>query len=166
MSKKIKWTVLVFLVFLIISLLGVSFSYWRFGSIQNDNNMASSKCFKVNIINESDAITLTNMHPITDEEGLKSSSYSFTIENTCDTYAMYQVNLEDILDDTITKRLNNKYIKISLNDGTPKVLNTYQSVTPTINNADASFKLTSGSLSPKGSSNDSVNYNIKLLKLL
>ncbi len=162
MSKKIKWTVLVFLVFLIISLIGVSFSYWRFESKQTAQNIASSKCFKVNITNESDAITLTNMHPITDEEGLKSSSYSFTIENTCDTYAMYQVNLEDILDDTITKRLNNKYIKISLNDGTPKALNTYQSVTPTINNADASFKLTSGSLSPKGSNNDSVNYNLKL----
>ena len=162
MSKKIKFVVLSILMFLIISLLGVSFSYWRFGSIQNDNNMASSKCFKVNITNESDAITLNNLHPITDEEGLKSSSYSFTIQNTCDTYAMYQVNLEDILDDTITKRLNNKYIKISLNDGTPKVLNTYQGVTPTLKNADASFKLTSGSLSPKGSSNDSVNYNLKL----
>ena len=162
MSKKIKFVVLSIFMFLIISLVGVSFSYWRFGSIQNDKNIASSKCFKVNITNESDAITLSNLHPITDEEGLKSSSYSFTIENTCDTYAMYQVNLEDILDDTITKRLNNKYIKISLNDGTPKALNTYQSVTPTINNADASFKLTSGSLSPKGSNNDSVNYNLKL----
>ena len=153
---------LIFILILIISLIGVSFSYWRFGSIQNDKNMASSKCFKVNITNESDAITLNDLHPITDEEGLKSSSYSFTIENTCDTYAMYQVNLEDILDDTITKRLNNKYIKISLNDGTPKVLNTYQGVTPTLKNADASFKLTSGSLSPKGSSNDSVSYNLKL----
>ncbi len=162
MSKKIKFVVLSILMFLIISLIGISFSYWRFGSIQNDKNIASSKCFKVNITNESDAITLTNMHPISDEEGLKSSSYSFTIENTCDTYAMYQVNLEDILDDTITKRLNNKYIKISLNDGTPKVLNTYQGVTPTLKNADASFKLTSGSLSPKGSSNDSVSYNLKL----
>ena len=83
MNKKIKWTVLVFLVFLIISLIGVSFSYWRFESKQTDKNIASSKCFKVTITNESDAITLTNLHPITDEEGLKSSSYSFTIENTC-----------------------------------------------------------------------------------
>mgnify|MGYP004482771645 CR=1 FL=1 len=157
---KIFFLGLIFI--LIISLIGISFSYWRFESKQNDQNIASSKCFKVIITNESDAITLNNLHPITDDEGLKSSSYSFTIENTCDTYAMYQVNLEDILDDTITKRLNNKYIKISLNDGTPKVLNTYQSVTPTINNADASFKLTSGSLGPKGSNNDSVNYNLKL----
>ena len=153
---------LIFILILIISLLGVSFSYWRFQSDQNDKNIASSKCFKVNITNESEAITLNNLHPITDEEGLKSSSYSFTIQNTCDTYAMYQVNLEDILDDTIAKRLNNKYIKISLNDGTPKVLNTYQGVTPTLKNADASFKLTSGSLAPKGSNNDSVNYNLKL----
>ena len=157
---KIFFLGLIFI--LIISLIGISFSYWRFEIKQNYQNIASSKCFKVIITNESDAITLSNMHPISDEEGLKSSSYSFTIENTCDTYAMYQVNLEDILDDTITKRLNNKYIKISLNDGTPKVLNTYQSVTPTINNADASFKLTSGSLAPKGSNNDSVNYNLKL----
>ena len=154
--KTKKIIIILLILLMLVGVLGTSFAYWAMVSTQMDQNIASSKCFKVIITNESDAITLTNMHPISDDEGLKSSSYSFTIENTCDTYAMYQVNLEDILDDTITKRLNNKYIKISLNDGTPKVLNTYQSVTPTINNADASFKLTSGSLSPKGSSNDSV----------
>ena len=98
---KIFFLGLIFI--LIISLIGISFSYWRFERKQNVQNIASSKCFKVIITNESEAITLNNLHPITDDEGLKSSSYSFTIENTCDTYAMYQVNLEDILDDTITK---------------------------------------------------------------
>ncbi|MBD9052108.1 MAG: hypothetical protein EGR23_00505, partial [Holdemanella biformis] len=56
----------------------------------------------------------------------------------------------------------NKYIKVSLNDSTPKVLNTYEEVKTTISNATNSFKLTSGSLGPKGSNNDSVNYNLKL----
>ncbi len=158
-----KKMILLSLLLLIVglSIIGTTYAYYRLSFIQNDQNIASSKCFKVTLEDLSDAIVLNNLHPKSDEEGLKSNSYSFNIKNTCDTYATYQVNLEDILDDTITKRLNNKYIKISLNDGTPKVLNTYQSVTPTIKNADASFKLTSGSLGPKGSSNDTVSYNLK-----
>ena len=158
-----KKMILLSLLLLIVglSIIGTTYAYYRLSFIQNDQNIASSKCFKVTLEDLSDAIVLNNLHPKSDEEGLKSNSYSFNIKNTCDTYATYQVNLEDILDDTITKRLNNKYIKVSLNDGTPKILNTYQSVTPTINNADASFKLTSGSLGPKGSSNDSASYNLK-----
>ncbi len=158
-----KKMILLSLLLLIVglSIIGTTYAYYRLSFIQNDQNIASSKCFKVTLEDLSDAIVLNNLHPKSDEEGLKSNSYSFNIKNTCDTYATYQVNLEDILDDTITKRLNNKYIKVSLNDGTPKILNTYQSVTPTIKNADASFKLTSGSLGPKGSSNDTVSYNLK-----
>ncbi len=158
-KKMILLSLLLLIVAL--SIIGTTYAYYRLSFIQNDKSIASSKCFKVTLEDLSDAIVLNDLHPKSDEEGLKSNSYSFNIKNTCDTYATYQVNLEDILDDTITKRLSNKYIKVSLNDGTPKVLNTYQSVTPTINNADASFKLTSGSLGPKGSSNDSVSYNLK-----
>ena len=52
----------------------------------------------------------------------------------------------------------NKYIKVSLNDSTPKVLNTYEEVKTTISNATNSFKLTSGSLKP----NEEATYELKL----
>ena len=52
----------------------------------------------------------------------------------------------------------NKYIKVSLNDSTPKVLNTYEEVRTTIANATNSFKLTSGSLKP----DEEATYELKL----
>ena len=161
-KKKKKVKLVVLLVSVLCLFMGASYAYWLMTATQTETNIASSKCFKVSITNESDAISITKAHPVTDEEGLKETGYSFTIQNTCSTYAAYQVNLEDILDDEITKRLSNKYIKLSLNGSTPRVLSNYTKVSPTIDDADASFKLTSGSLAPNGEDGDSVDYNLKL----
>lgn len=154
----------IFLLILIIicSIIGLSYAYWLITVNQREYNKVESSCFKVNLTNESDAINLQKAYPISDEEGLKETGYSFTIENVCNTYAAYQVNLEDILDDEISKRLSNEYIKISLNNSTPKVLSNFTTVNTTIDNADTSFKVTSGSLAPKGEDGDSVNYTLKL----
>ena len=161
-DKKKKVKLVVLLVSVLCLFIGASYAYWLMTATQTETNIANSKCFKVSITNESDAISITKAHPVTDEEGLKETGYSFTIQNTCSTYAAYQVNLEDILDDEITKRLSNKYIKLSLNGSTPRVLSNYTKVSPTIDDADASFKLTSGSLAPNGEDGDSVDYNLKL----
>ena len=160
--KKNKKKMLLLFVSLLCLFIGGSFAYWMMVSTQTDFNIASSECFKVILTNEGDSINLQKTYPVTDDEGLKENGYSFTIKNTCTTYAAYQVNLEDILDETITKRLDNAYIKVSLNGSTPRLLSNYNKVSPTITGADTSFKLTSGSLAPNGEAGDSVDYNLKL----
>ena len=160
--KKNKKKMLLLFVSLLCMFIGGSFAYWMMVTTQTDFNIASSECFKVVLTNEGDSINLQKAYPVTDDEGLKENGYSFTIKNTCTTYAAYQVNLEDILDETITKRLDNAYIKVSLNGSTPRLLSNYNKVSPTITGADTSFKLTSGSLAPNGEAGDSVDYNLKL----
>ena len=160
--KKNKKKMLLIFVSLLCLLIGGSFAYWMMVTTQTDFNIASSECFKVILTNEGDSINIQKAYPITDDEGLKENGYSFTIKNTCRTYAAYQVNLEDILDETITKKLDNAYIKVSLNGSTPRLLSNYNKVSPTITGADTSFKLTSGSLAPNGEAGDSVDYNLKL----
>ena len=160
--KKNKKKILLIFVSLLCLFIGGSFAYWMMVSTQTDFNIASSECFKVILTNEGDSINIQKAYPITDDEGLKENGYSFTIKNTCTTYAAYQVNLEDILDETIAKRLDNAYIKVSLNGSTPRLLSNYNKVSPTITGADTSFKLTSGSLAPNGEAGDSVDYNLKL----
>ena len=141
-------------------IVNVSYAIWHVRSDQTDFNIAGSKCFKLTLTDKSDSINLKEQTPTTDEEGLKSVGYSFTIKNTCNTYATYQVNLEDLISET--KRLSNMYIKVSLNNSNPLLLTDYDKVTPTLSEADNSFKLTSGSLAPKGSVGDSVDYTLKL----
>ena len=77
---------------------------------------------------------------------------------TCNIIATYEVNLEDLLASQNVKQFPNQYIKVSLNDGTPKVLNTYEEVKTTLDTATSSFKLTSGSLRP----DEEATYELKL----
>ncbi len=139
-------------------LVGISYAYWQFSDTQKELNVAKTNCFSLTYTDNTDAITIDNMVPTKDEEGLKEKGYSFTIKNTCNTIATYEVNLEDILASSNVKQFPNQYIKISLNDSTPKVLNAYEEVKTTITNATNSFKLTSGSLKP----DEEATYELKL----
>ncbi len=146
------------LLILITVAISLSYAYWQFNKVQKDLNMAGTNCFSLTYTDNTDSLILDNIVPTEDEVGLKEKGYSFTIKNTCNTIATYEVNLEDILASSNIKHMPNKYIKVSLNDSTPKVLNTYEEVKTTISNATNSFKLTSGSLKP----DEEATYELKL----
>ena len=154
MRKKILILLAILLVFT--SLIGISYANWLFTEKQKDFNTLGSKCFEVTMTKETEAITISKAYPITDEEGLKQTGYTFSIKNTCDTYASYDVELENM--EVEGKRLAEKYVKVSLNDSTPEVLTFYEEKEPTLEEADSSFKLTSGSLA----SEEEVSYTLKL----
>ena len=153
--KKIEIFIILFVLTMSISL---SYAYWQFNKVQKDLNVAGTNCFSLTYTDNTDSLILDNIVPTEDEEGLKEKGYSFTIKNTCNTIATYEVNLEDILASSNIKHMPNKYIKVSLNDSTPKVLNTYEEVKTTISNATNSFKLTSGSLKP----DEEATYELRL----
>jgi len=153
--KKKFWVIFLGLV-LVLSILGASYAYWMLGLEQKDFDTLGTKCFELTMTNASSGISLDKISPTSDEEGKKGAGYTFTIKNTCNTNAAYQVNLEELAMDV--KRLSNKYIKVSLNDSLGKVLNTYEEVTATIDNADTSHKLTNGILRP----DEDVTYTLKL----
>ena len=154
-KKKLK---IIIISLILIASISLSYAYWQFNKVQNDLNMAGTNCFSLTYTDNTNSLILDNIVPIEDEEGLKEKGYSFTIKNTCNTIATYEVNLEDILASSNIKHMPNKYIKVSLNDSTPKVLNTYEEVKTTISNATNSFKLTSGSLRP----DEEATYELKL----
>ena len=74
-SKKKIGLVILSLCLIGIVAIGVSYAWWRFTTMQTGENTAISKCLKLELSNESDAINLTNMYPITDEEGRKLKTY-------------------------------------------------------------------------------------------
>ena len=156
MNKK-KLGIFIILLILVTSI-SLSYAYWQFNKVQNDLNIAGTNCFSLTYTDNTNSLILDNIVPTEDEEGLKEKGYSFTIKNTCNTIATYEVNLEDILASSNIKHMPSKYIKVSLNNSTPKVLNTYEEVKTTISNATNSFKLTSGSLKPQ----EEATYELKL----
>ncbi len=155
MNKKIKAMLLIILLS-IIFLIGTSFAYWQFSETQKEISVVGTKCFKLTMLNESAGIQIDKAIPSSDEEGMESDGYTFTIKNVCNTNAAYQINLEEL--ELEEKRLPNDYIRVSLNESKGKNLNTYEKVKETIEGADTSHKLTSGSLKP----DEEVTYNLKL----
>ena len=152
MQKK-KVNMIVLVVSVILTLIGLSYGYFFIKKNQDNNNVAGSKCFKLEFSNESEAINLTNMYPISDEEGKKQVPYSFTITNICDMLAGYTVNME-MLEGTT---LNSKYLDVLVNNEEIKLLSTYEATDTVIANSTESRILTKGTLAY----NDSVDYTVR-----
>ncbi len=133
--------------------IGVSYAWWRFTVMQTGENTAISQCLKLELSNESEAINLTNMYPITDEEGRKLTPYTFTLTNTCTVSAAYKLNME-MLEGTT---LNSKYVAVTVNDGDINLLSSYDETTTVIDGSTESRTLDTGVLSPNGSKDYSVS---------
>ena len=140
---KNKYLVIVVGTLLVISLMvGASYAYWMMTKSQTNENIVNTGCFSTSFTEiEGLAINLTSAFPMTDEDGVTTKPYEFTITNTCDTYVNYNINLEILNTTTLSRDL----IKVVINDGTPKVVTDYPSVSSTIEGAN-SYELLSGGL--------------------
>ena len=163
MDKK-KRNILITIVLLIgiIAIIGVSYALWVLNLTQTGQNDIVSSCFNITFTDKNN-ISLQKAYPILDEDGKKLTPYEFTITNTCDTYASFNVNLEILNNTTLT---NNDAVKamISSKTGdieteiTTSLLSSYQTITKTLDNAQTAFNLTTGYLNAK----ESKTYTLRL----
>ncbi len=163
MEKK-KRNILVIAVLLIgvVAIIGVSYALWSLNLIQTGQNDIASSCFNITFT-EKNNISLQKAYPILDEDGKKLTPYEFTITNTCDSYASFNVNLEVLNTTTLT---NNDAVKVMISSktgATEKEINTnllssYKTTTKTLDNAQTSFNLTTGYLNAK----ESKTYTLRL----
>ena len=135
-----------------LSMIGVSYAYWKFTYIAEKTNNATSGCFNIELTDQKDEINLTNAYPITDEEGLKLKPFSFTLKNTCSIFAHYYVNLE-MLEGTT---LNSKWVATKVNSDAITTLDKYKSATTTISGSTESRTIAEGYLG----SDDTVDYTV------
>ncbi len=162
MDKKKKKLIIAIVLVVLVSIIGVSYALWVLNLAQTGENAIASSCFNVTFADK-DNISLQKAYPILDEEGKKLTPYEFTITNTCDSYASFNVNLEILNTTTLT---NNDAVKamISSKTGdteteiTTSLLSSYQTITKTLDNAKTSFNLTTGYLNAK----ESKTYTLRL----
>ena len=162
MDKKKKKLIIAIVLVVLVSIIGVSYALWVLNLAQTGENAIASSCFNVTFADK-DNISLQKAYPILDEEGKKLTPYEFTITNTCDSYASFNVNLEVLNTTTLT---NNDAVKamISSKTGdteteiTTSLLSSYQTITKTLDNAQTSFNLTTGYLNAK----ESKTYTLRL----
>ena len=136
--------------------IGLSYSMWIMTNKQDSMNAieTTNKCFNVELTSESENIKLENAYPISDDAGSKLSPYSFKITNTCDWNAYYKVNLETLNKSTI----DNKFIKASINNSNPQVINGYKDSDTSLKDSKIANTLKSGYLPVGGS----VSFDLRL----
>ena len=146
---------LVFGIICVVGLLvvGISYAWWRLSFVQDKANTAVSKCLKLELANQSNEINLTNMYPISDEEGRALTPFTFTLKNTCSMSAKYTLNLE-MLEGTT---LNSNYLAVLVNNKDIKLLSSYNTATTVVKGSTESRTLDTGILTPNGSKDYSIS---------
>ena len=114
MRKSRKILVVVAIIGLIITLAGMSYAYIRVRKNQDSiNSMSMLRCLGVDYSDETNAVSLDNVYPVSDEEGMKTPIYKFKVTNKCNTKIYAKINLETL---TLNNLIDLKHVKVWLNN--------------------------------------------------
>ena len=130
-KEKKKRTILYGLLVTVLVLIGVTYAYYRITKTQTNSNVIGTRtCLDTTLTEETSEIVLSDAFPISDEDGLKQSPFTFTLTNNCDSYVKVTIALvSEYRTSTNTAYLKDNYVKSNLstkgtNDGSSLILST------------------------------------------
>ena len=130
-KEKKKRTILYGLLVTVLVLIGVTYAYYRITKTQTNSNVIGTRtCLNTTLTEESSEIVLSDAFPISDEDGLKQSPFTFTLTNNCDSYVKVTIALvSEYRTSTNTAYLKDNFVKSNLstkgtNDGSSVILST------------------------------------------
>ncbi len=151
---KNKQLLIIFVMLLLSIFVGLSYAYFVYNTTQDSNGIAASDCFKLSFTGSND-ISLVSAVPISESEGVQLTPYTFTIKNVCRNTVQYDINLEKLSGST----LNDKYIRIMLNDEESFIYSSKVEVDDYINEDTISSR---NIYSDKLDKNEEKTYNLRL----
>ena len=115
-KKKRKLSIYYGLLVTVICIIGVSFAWFRLYLSQTENNtIASRTCFNTTLTEDTSKISLTDAFPITDEDGLKQTPFTFTLKNNCNSYVKVYITIDSTYrESTDTSYLKDNYMKVNI----------------------------------------------------
>ncbi len=97
-----------------ILLIGGSYAYLTLTLNSNKNNILTSGNLNIVLEEEGTTINLEKAYPVSEEEGLKSTPYSFQVINKGTINGRYKLYLSDDEIEDNEERIDNKYVRYSL----------------------------------------------------
>ena len=167
-NNKRKYYVIAAIVLVVLLVVGGSYAYWTTTQTQTDENIVGTTCLSLSLTDTEvgkTGVKLQKTYPISDEEGMSSEGYQFTITNRCSGYVAYTVNLESlILANSNANRIALSSIDAVLDSNPVKLITEYETGTQVLANnvADDARALTDGILAPNGQSGYTVTYRLRL----
>ena len=122
-NNKKRLTLYYSLLVTIICIIGVSFAWFRLYLSQSNNNVISTRnCFDTTLTEENSKIELTDAFPISDEDGLKQTPFTFTLKNNCSSYVKAYITIYSTnRTSTDASYLKDDYLKVNISPkGTTK----------------------------------------------
>ena len=113
----------------VICIISVSYAFFVLYLRQTDNNAVTAlSCFTSTLTEENSAISLTNEFPITDEDGMKKTPFTFKITNNCNNYVKAYITIDPLNEGTANYILS-RYMKTNVStkgstDGTSLIIGT------------------------------------------
>ena len=127
-SKKI--VVVVIMIVIILSLIFIGFSYFNpivsEDTTYHTSGSASDNSPSIVFTDTSNGINLTSTYPMTNEEGMEQSPYTFNVLNNDESDIVYTVILQTESGNAIANNL----VNISLDGVTPSTLSTFETDSP------------------------------------
>ncbi len=111
----------------VICIISVSYAFFVLYLRQTDNNAVTAlSCFTSTLTEENSAINLSNEFPITDEDGMKKTPFTFKITNNCNNYVKAYITIDPLNEGTANYILS-KYMKANVStkgstDGTSLII--------------------------------------------
>ena len=98
----------------VICIISVSYAFFVLYLRQTDNNTVTAlSCFTSTLTEENSAINLSNEFPITDEDGMKKTPFTFKITNNCNNYVKAYITIDPLKEGTANYILS-KYMKANV----------------------------------------------------
>lgn len=87
-----------------------SYAFWQMDFSQAGTTNNTYKCFDVTFSENTEGVTQLSSYPMQDAEGLNTPAYQVTITNTCDSYATYSFNVNELNSSTLDK----SHVKVAI----------------------------------------------------
>ena len=147
MAKRQLFITLLSILGVTVISLGSAYAVFTSVSKSADYNVIKVGTLNIDFGDESNTIDLSGQYPMSDEEGMKLTPYTFKITNTGTLAADYEIFIEDDTDmieqdNCANNQLNKDYIRYKLDTGNPANLSSL---------AGSNYKIATGSLEAGGS---------------
>lgn len=148
---------------IVVTVIGITYAYFRlFKTQKNQNEITTRNCLDTSLTENSAEVNITDAFPISDNEGMKLTPYTFTVTNNCDSYVKIYITLKSIYkNDSSSTYLKDDFIKANLSQG--DVINSISTKISTLTSAkldssDEGYILKT--LNLKG--NQTLTFNLRL----
>ena len=116
MEDKMKIKIYYGLLITLVVFMGVSYAWFRLKLTQTNSNVIGTRtCLDASLTEDTSKITLSDAFPISDEDGLKQTPFTFTLKNNCDSYVKVYITIDSkYRESTSAVYLKDSFLKVNL----------------------------------------------------